>query len=262
MKNKKFIISISLASGIFVAILLFDLLSKHLITKALPNTGDSMEFIPNFINFIYVENTGAAWGMLSGRPVFLIVVSLIILGIYLWFYVLRLKKLKNNTSITLGISVGLIVGGCIGNLVDRIAFGYVRDFINFEFIDFPVFNIADIALTIGIIIMLIYFIFIYAKEDKKLENITVQIENFKDMSEINKFEISAKRQKDQNEIIENNNEKKNLDENKSFRKELDVDENENLELGDIEDNQEKIKTGEEKIENRDTTDINEGQNGR
>lgn len=188
MKNKRFILSISLVCGIFVFVLLFDLLSKHFIAQALPQVGDSMNVIPGFINFVYVQNTGAAWGMLAGRPVFLIIVSILILAVYLGFYGLRLKKLKNNVSITLAVSVGLIAGGCIGNLIDRIVFGYVRDFINFQFMDFPVFNIADIALTVGIIIMVIYFIFIYSKEDKKMQTITVQIERFKDMSEIEKLD--------------------------------------------------------------------------
>lgn len=188
MKNKRFILSISLVCGIFAFILIFDILSKHFITQALPHVGDSMDVIPGFINFVYIQNTGAAWGMLAGRPVFLIIVSIIILAIYLWFYAIRLKRLKNNSSITLAVSVGLIAGGCIGNLVDRIAFGYVRDFINFQFMDFPVFNVADIALTVGIIIMVIYFIFIYSKEDKKMQTITVQIEKFKDMSEVEKLD--------------------------------------------------------------------------
>ena len=147
MKNKKFILSISFALGIFIAGLLLDLLSKHYVIQALPNVGDSMDVIPGFINFIHVQNSGAAWGIFEGRSIFLIIVSILILGIYIWFYALRLKKLKNASSITLGISVGFIAGGCIGNLVDRIAFGYVRDFINFEFMEFARQNKAIIIST-------------------------------------------------------------------------------------------------------------------
>lgn len=208
MKNKKLILSISLACGIFAIILLFDLLSKYFITKKLPNTGDGVDVIPGFINFIYVQNTGAAWGMLAGRPVFLIIISLIILAVYLWFYYLRLKKLKNKTSIILSISVGLIAGGCIGNLVDRIAFGYVRDFINFQFIDFPVFNVADISLTIGIIIMIIYFVFIYSKEDRKIAMSKVEVEKLLDMSEVEKIDEEISRlesNKDSNSSIDKDN---------------------------------------------------------
>ena len=72
-------------------------------------------------------------------------------------------------SVLLGIATGFIVGGCFGNLYDRLVFGYVRDFLNFEFMNFPVFNIADVSLCIGIFLIVIYFIFIMPKEGKKDE---------------------------------------------------------------------------------------------
>lgn len=167
MKNKNLLVSVLLPSLIFVAILLLDLLTKHFIINLIPNEGDSMDVIPGFINFVHVQNSGAAWGVLAGRPVFLIIVSIIIMAIYLAFYIMRTKKHKGKIHACLAVSVGLIAGGCLGNLIDRIAFGYVRDFINFEFMDFPVFNFADVALTFGIIIMIIYFFFIYSKEEEK-----------------------------------------------------------------------------------------------
>ena len=166
MKNKKFL-SPFLAVSIFVVVLMLDLLTKEFIIKNLiPNVGDMVGVIPGFINFVYVKNTGAAWGMLAGRPVFLIVLSLIVIGLLIAYYVLRLKKTDKHSSVWFGVSMGLIAGGCFGNLVDKIAFGYVRDFINFEFISFPVFNFADVALTIGVITMIIYFLFFYSKEEK------------------------------------------------------------------------------------------------
>ena len=167
MKNKNLLVSVLLPSLIFVAILLLDLLTKHFIINLIPNEGDSMDVIPGFINFVHVQNSGAAWGVLAGRPVFLIIVSIIIMAIYLAFYIMRTKKHKGKIHACLAVSAGLIAGGCLGNLIDRIAFGYVRDFINFEFMDFPVFNFADVALTFGIIIMIIYFFFIYSKEEEK-----------------------------------------------------------------------------------------------
>lgn len=169
MKNKQFL-SVLIASIVFIGVILLDLLTKQfIIEKLIPAEGDSVAVMPGFINFVYVKNKGAAWGMLAGRPVFLIVMSLIILALLLAFYILRIKKTGKKSSILLGISMGLIVGGCIGNLVDRFAFGYVRDFINFQFIDFPVFNFADVALTFGVIVFLVYFIFCYAKEDKNMQ---------------------------------------------------------------------------------------------
>ena len=169
MKNKKYLSPI-LAGTIFVAILLLDLLTKEFIIKGLiPNVGDAVDVFPKFINFVYVKNTGAAWGMLAGRPIFLIVISLLVLGLLLAYYILRIKKLGGKTSVLFGISVGLIVGGCLGNMIDRIFLGYVRDFINFQFMNFPVFNFADVALTIGTIIMLVYFLFFFSKEEEKLK---------------------------------------------------------------------------------------------
>ncbi len=169
MKNKKYLSPI-LAGTIFVAILLLDLLTKEFIIKGLiPNVGDAVDVIPKFINFVYVKNTGAAWGMLAGRPIFLIVISLLVLGLLLAYYILRIKKLGGKTSVLFGISVGLIVGGCLGNMIDRIFLGYVRDFIDFQFMNFPVFNFADLALTIGTIIMLVYFLFFFSKEEEKLK---------------------------------------------------------------------------------------------
>ena len=166
MKNRKIYLAVLLASVISVAMILLDLLTKYFIVQMIPNVGDNMDVIPGFINFIFVKNTGAAWGMLAGRPIFLIIVSIIVLALYIAFFILKVKKNKEKTSLLLGISTGFIVGGCLGNMYDRIFLGYVRDFINFEFITFPVFNFADVALTIGVILLIIYFLFIYTKEMK------------------------------------------------------------------------------------------------
>ncbi len=169
-KIRKFlspIIAISICAGI----LFLDLLTKGLIVKhVVPNVGDSAKVIPPLINFIFVKNTGAAWGIFGGRPVFLIIFTIIILSLFITFYILRVKKVQERSSKLLAISTGLIVGGALGNLIDRIFLGYVRDFINFMFIDFPVFNFADIALTFGVIIFVIYFLFYYSKEENSKEN--------------------------------------------------------------------------------------------
>lgn len=150
--------------AVFIGVLLLDLLTKYFIFELIPNYGQSMDVLPGFINFVHVENKGAAWGMMAGRPIFLIVVSVAILALFLTFYVLKLKHLKNSISPLLAISTGLIAGGCIGNFIDRVFLGYVRDFINFQFFNFPVFNFADIAVTFSIVLLVIYLVFIYPKE--------------------------------------------------------------------------------------------------
>lgn len=208
MKNKKVLLSLILATTIFGIIVIFDLLSKHFIVKALPHVGDSTDFLPGFINFVFVKNTGAAWGMLAGRPIFLIVVSIIVLSLYIWFYILQVKRQKEKTSIVLGLSVGFIAGGCIGNLVDRIFLGYVRDFINFQFFNFPVFNVADVSLTIGIILLLIYFVFIYLNEEKARKNVENNVKNIeKDYISIDN--VQEKSEQSGNEPLEKDKENDN-----------------------------------------------------
>ena len=116
-----------------------------------------------------MKNKGAAWGIFSDGTIFLTIISIIGIIIMVTFYSISLVRLKEKPSKLLAITVGMLVGGAFGNLVDRLAFGYVRDFINFDFINFPVFNFADASLTIGIVLILIYFVFFFKFSDKKRE---------------------------------------------------------------------------------------------
>ncbi len=179
MKNKiknffsnKRNLSIFLASVCFVLILLLDQLTKFLIIKnVIPEVGSRAKFINGFISLVYVQNMGAAWGIFKNNNIFLIISSFLGVAAIIAFYVFRIKAAKNKCSKLLGVTVGLLVGGAIGNLIDRLAFGYVRDFINFEFISFPVFNFADVALTFGVIMLIIYILFFYSKEGDKNDNL-------------------------------------------------------------------------------------------
>ena len=213
MKNKRVILAIVLPCVLFALLLTLDLVSKHLIDKSLGIVGASKEIIHGFISFIYVHNSGAAWGIFSGRPIFLIIISIIVIALFIAFYVLRLRKFKDKISLWLSVSLGFIAGGCFGNLIDRIAFGYVRDFINFDFMNFPVFNVADICLTVGIILLFIYFIFFYSKEEKLLKT-----ESVSDISSSTNSHKSSEEdlQKSSNEKVESAiNEKQNLEEDTS-----------------------------------------------
>ncbi len=170
-------------------VIIFDMLTKYLLIGSLiPNEGDSVDFIKGFINFVHVQNEGASWGIFKGQTIFLIIISLVILGVVVWFYVKKVKEEK--VSILLSFVVGFLVGGCVGNLYDRIVFGYVRDFINFEFISFPVFNIADCAITIGVILLVLYFVLDYIKfiksEKKKIKEIKLEeIDKTKEAEQFN-----------------------------------------------------------------------------
>lgn len=143
---------------VLLAIFALDMLSKYLLTDKY------FTLIPNFISISYKENTGAAGSILEGQTTFLIVVSIIFLVAMLVFdYFLKDKHWFYS------LSFGLIGAGALGNLFDRIVFGYVRDFIKLEFIYFPfIFNVADMALTVGVVCLCIYFLFFY-KDKKKNE---------------------------------------------------------------------------------------------
>lgn len=106
-------------------------------------------------NLTYLENRGAAFGILQDkRMVFIILTSAIV--IYLLYYFV--KNIKTSPRI-LNISLAMIISGAIGNFYDRLIQGYVVDFIEFSFVKFPVFNVADILVTVGCALMIIYIIF-------------------------------------------------------------------------------------------------------
>lgn len=130
---------------------LVDLVSK-LIVSNLMNVHDSIEVISNFFNISYFRNTGGAWSILNEHTWILIVVSLLII-IFIGFYVYK-NKIKNKLEL-LGYS--MILGGSIGNLLDRILYGYVIDFLDFNIFgyDYPIFNFADIFIVLGVFLLII-----------------------------------------------------------------------------------------------------------
>lgn len=156
--NKKFLF---ILIPIFIGVLAFDLLTKEFLAGKLA-LGGVQEFIPGLINFTYVENDGAAWNIFSGDRTFLIIISvafILLLGLFYFF------ERKNGVLFHIGLA--MILGGAIGNMIDRIFIGVVRDFIQFDFWkSFPVFNIADAALTIGVVVVVIYYILSLFKRKK------------------------------------------------------------------------------------------------
>ncbi len=123
-------------------------------------------FIPGVVGFTYHENPGAAWGMLQNhRWVFMLTSTVAIIAIMI--YLAKNLKSMHPLSIT---AFTLIVAGGVGNMVDRVLIGYVVDFINFLFIDFPVFNFADMCVTVGAALMIVWLLFVdlpaAAREEK------------------------------------------------------------------------------------------------
>lgn len=129
--------------------LLLDQLIKTIIINNM-NLFDSINIINNFFSVTYVRNTGAAWSILSGNVFFLILISIIAL-VLIYIYFIKNKKLTKLEN----ISYGLLIGGILGNLIDRIIHGYVIDYLDFKIInyDFPIFNIADISIVVSIILI-------------------------------------------------------------------------------------------------------------
>jgi len=131
-------------------IFLLDQLTKYLIIEMYESLINKNLI---FFSLDYVENFGAAFNLFSGSRIFLSLVSLTI-AIFLLFIILN----KKNLSFIDLLSYSFILGGTIGNGFDRIIKGYVIDFINLNFISFPVFNLADISINIGFILLLYSFI--------------------------------------------------------------------------------------------------------
>ncbi|MGI6257662.1 MAG: signal peptidase II [Anaerovoracaceae bacterium] len=140
-----------------IAVVVLDQVVKHLVVSFM-SLHQSIPVIDGFFHVTYTQNTGAAFSLLQGQkllliglPVFLICVGLV----YIY-------KHRNDKRKVLMISVALIVGGGIGNLIDRISLGYVVDL--FDFRVFPIFNVADIFVTVGCALLCIYILFIDGKK--------------------------------------------------------------------------------------------------
>ena len=139
-------------------IMICDFLTKQWAGGRLKRLGDIPVLSP-VLHFTYVENSGIAWGMLqNGRWVFVGVSVLVVLGIAAFWY----KRKPQNPWLQTGMA--FVLGGAAGNLIDRLFAGYVVDFINLKFISFPVFNIADIFVCVGAVLVGVYYCFLDKKE--------------------------------------------------------------------------------------------------
>ncbi len=130
--------------------LIVDQISKILVVKFLDL--NSVTLIKNFFYLTYTNNTGAAFSILTDKRIFLVLVGIII--IILLIYYLKKHQIKNTIN---KIAFALVIGGSIGNLIDRIIRGSVVDFIDIKIFsyNFPIFNLADTFITIGVLLLLI-----------------------------------------------------------------------------------------------------------
>ena len=156
--KRQYYIGISLF--ITIIILVLDQITKFIIASSM-KVGDSFEVIPNFLNITSHRNDGAAWGILS-KMGFFFIITIIILVVLIVFYI---KEAKNN--LLMQIAISLLFAGALGNFIDRVLHGEVVDFVDTYIFgyNFPIFNVADSSLTIGVLLIIIALLTDMKKEE-------------------------------------------------------------------------------------------------
>lgn len=138
--------------GIAIVIILILTICDQLLKSWVASSivlGGSKQLIPGIIELTNLRNSGAAWSIFEGQQTFLTIITIIaiiVIGYFIWQY-------RKNIPMLIGLS--LIMAGTIGNFIDRLRQGYVVDMFETTFINFPIFNIADMCLTIGVIWLII-----------------------------------------------------------------------------------------------------------
>ncbi|MDF2906629.1 MAG: hypothetical protein K0R34_1950 [Herbinix sp.] len=179
---------------LFIFLVIMDQGTKLWVRQTLMDN-DPIVIIPDVFSLQYHENTGAVWGIMSGKVQFLSIFTFLILGfiVYLYLKIPQDKKFNPMKLITV-----FIIAGAVGNLIDRIFLGYVVDFIYFELINFPLFNVADSYLTVSCALLFLLAVFFYKDTD------------FEFLDHL--FRFKKKSSTDVKELSEGSSENNNLDE--------------------------------------------------
>lgn len=125
---------------------------------------DEKILIPSVFSLYYIQNPGAAWGIFAGRMTFFYIITVLVIG----YLIYNFHKYKIESKLA-RLSFSFILAGAIGNFIDRLAYGYVVDMFRLDFINFPIFNVADVCLTIGVGLMIIYVLFFEKDENEVKE---------------------------------------------------------------------------------------------
>lgn len=136
---------------ISIILLCIDQISKLLVVNLLTKT-DSITIIKNFFYLTYINNDGAAFSILVGKRIFLILIAVLVIVMLIRY--IKKNNIQNKLEL---VSLALIIGGSLGNLMDRVVRGYVIDFLDFKIFNynFPIFNLADTFIVIGVILLLL-----------------------------------------------------------------------------------------------------------
>lgn len=161
MNNKKKVFGLLFYIIGIVILTELDQITKALAESRLMGKPDFKIFGDAFV-FSYLRNSGAAWGMLSGK-INLFLIFTVIVVLIITYVVINMPVIKKYVPLL--ITCMLLVSGAVGNFIDRVRFGYVRDFIYFKLINFPVFNVADCYVTVSVVLLIILIFFVYKEDD-------------------------------------------------------------------------------------------------
>lgn len=143
---------------IFLLVVIADQgLKNYIVTNF--KIGDEHTVIPGILSFTYLQNDGAAWNIFSGQMILFYLISIAAIAVVVYY--LFNPKYKNWLFDT---GLALVLGGIIGNFIDRLHLKYVIDMLQLDFVQFNIFNIADSAITVGIVLVFIYLIFMSEKD--------------------------------------------------------------------------------------------------
>ena len=156
---------------IIVILLAADQISKYLVQLYLSPVGTSVPVVDGLVQLTNVHNTGAAWGMLDGFRWLFIPLTLIVAGLL----IIVMIRFRKNLTVFSRITLALLFSGAVGNFVDRVLLSYVRDFVDITpLFNFPVFNVADSALSVGCVMLVIDALFL--KDKSLFERVTFKKE--------------------------------------------------------------------------------------
>ncbi|MCR4610771.1 MAG: signal peptidase II [Lachnospiraceae bacterium] len=162
MEQNKIRLRPLISAIIIFALVLLDQLSKYFAYEKLSDTPMGVSVINGVFSLYYVENTGISFSLLDNKMTLIIIITLVI-SLLLIYVLIKTPKLKYYMPLTVTLSV--VIAGAIGNLIDRIFRGYVIDFIKPDFVNFAIFNVADIYVCVGLFVLIILILFKYKDKD-------------------------------------------------------------------------------------------------
>lgn len=171
--NKLHIKSLILYILITAVLTQIDQVTKYIAEKHLYMKND-IDIIKDVLTLTYLRNNGSAFGMFSGRIIAFVILTVIIVAV-ITYVIIRMPV--NKRFLPMYVVCIMLVSGAAGNFIDRVRFGYVRDFIYFKLINFPVFNVADCYVTIAVIAFIILILFVYKENEFDFLSIKKSVDN-------------------------------------------------------------------------------------